>query len=324
MHVRTKWQQRTDALTSSTQQEYRLLAQQVPEPPRRVESQHATPGVKRHRPLNPGAGRLAELPEILDRAEMNVGRFPPIVGKILGARHVAAEHNLQPDAPMTEIRKRHDPVAPDAQHVLKHRPWMARGLQRLRQDDVVESVVGIVREIGVGVALDHREALGNAFVHTLARKLDAASVHGARFAQKPQQLTVTAADIEHLGAVRDHVGDRQQVDARAAGRARRLRHGEIALEPGQHCHLRAGGRPRAMAAPSRKPPTIANNSGSSSRKASWPLSVTISANDTRAPPALSACTMARESEVGNSQSEVKEITQKRVGVFLKALASTPP
>ena len=68
---------------------------------------------------------------------------------------------------------------------------------------------------------------------------------------------------------------------------------------------------------------MANSSGSSSRKASWPLSVVISANETRAPAALSACTIARDSEVGNSQSLVKEITQKRVGVPLKALASTP-
>ena len=53
------------------------------------------------------------------------------------------------------------------------------------------------------------------------------------------------------------------------------------------------------------------------------LSVTISANETRAPPALSACTMARESDVGKSQSDVKEITQNRVGVSLNAWASTP-
>ena len=67
-----------------------------------------------------------------------------------------------------------------------------------------------------------------------------------------------------------------------------------------------------------------NISGSSSRKASWPLSVTISANDTRALAALSACTMARDSEVGNSQSLVNEMTQNRVGVSLNALASMPP
>jgi hypothetical protein len=34
--------------------------------------------------------------------------------------------------------------------------------------------------------------------------------------------------------------------------------------------------------------------------------------------------MARESEVGNSQSEVNEITQKRVADPLKARASEPP
>ena len=34
--------------------------------------------------------------------------------------------------------------------------------------------------------------------------------------------------------------------------------------------------------------------------------------------ALSACTIARESDVGNSQSLVNEITQKRVGVSLNA------
>src|SRR5262249_9607740 len=178
-------------------------------------------------------------------------------------------------------------------------------------------------EVGVGVALDHRQALGHAFVDTLARQLDAAPVDAARLGQEPKQLAVAAADVEHLGARRHHLGDRKQVDARPARRPRRLRHGEIVLDAHQHQRLRAGGRPRALAAPSRKPPTMANNSGSSSRKASWPLSVTISANETRAPPALSACTMARDSGVGNSQSEVNEITQNRVGVSLKALATTP-
>ena len=61
---------------------------------------------------------------------------------------------------------------------------LAGRLQRLRQDDVVERVVGIVRQVGVGVALDHRETLGDAFVHALARKLDAAAVDAARLAQE--------------------------------------------------------------------------------------------------------------------------------------------
>src|SRR5262249_11773789 len=161
------------------------------------------------------------------------------------------------------------------------------------------------------------QPLGDAFVDALARQFDAAAVDAAAF-QKPQQFTVAAADVEHARAVRHHVGDGQQVDARAARTARGLGHGEIVFETGQHAHS-----PRACAAPSRKPRTIANNSGSSSRNASWPLSVVISANETRAPAALSACTMARDSEVGNSQSLVNEITQKRVGAPRNASATTP-
>ena len=34
--------------------------------------------------------------------------------------------------------------------------------------------------------------------------------------------------------------------------------------------------------------------------------------------------MARDSDVGNSQSEVNDTTQKRVSAPLKALATTPP
>ena len=56
----------------------------------------------------------------------------------------------------------------------------------------------------------------------------------------------------------------------------------------------------------------ANSSGSSSRKASWPRSVSISTKETEAPAAFSACTIARLSSVGNSQSLVKETRQKRV------------
>ena len=45
--------------------------------------------------------------------------------------------------------------------------------------------------------------------------------------------------------------------------------------------------------------------------------------ETRAPAALRACTMARDSAVGNSQSLVNEMTQKRVGVPRNAFAATP-
>ena len=57
---------------------------------------------------------------------------------------------------------------------------------------------------------------------------------------------------------------------------------------------------------------MANSSGSSSRKASWPLSDSISTKLTLAATAFSACTISRLSRVGYSQSLVNETTQKRV------------
>src|SRR5713226_2877479 len=56
------------------QQKHRLLAEQVPEPPRRVEAERLAPGVERHRALHLDPDRRAQVAEILDRAEMDVRR----------------------------------------------------------------------------------------------------------------------------------------------------------------------------------------------------------------------------------------------------------
>src|SRR5215468_3170147 len=78
-------------LPSPAEQENRLLAEQVPEPPRRTQAQRPSPGIERHRLFHLGADHIAQRPEILDGAEMDVGRIPPCVGKIVGLRHVTAE-----------------------------------------------------------------------------------------------------------------------------------------------------------------------------------------------------------------------------------------
>src|SRR5262245_6841618 len=263
---------------------------------------------------------------------MDVGRIPPAIGQIVGLRHLTAHTHVQPDFPVSEVREGHTCVTTDAQHVFQHDTRLARRLESLRQNDIVEGVVRIIGKVRVGIALDHRQSFGDTLIHALARQLNATPVDAARLRQQPQQLAIAAADIEHARAALDHFGDQQQVDPRTTRHPRGVRHRKILLEALEHEGLAilcrpaqrwAGSSPRAFSAPSRNPRTIANSSGSSSKKASWPLSVTISANDTRARPALSACTIARESEVGNSQSDVKEMTQKRVGVSLNALASTP-
>ena len=97
---------------------------------------------------------------------------------------------------------------------------LPRGLQGLRQDDVIERVVGIVAKVGIGVALDHSQTLRDALVHTFPRQLDAAPVDIARLAQKPEQFAVAATDVEHLRPALDHLGDKNEVDTRSACRAR--------------------------------------------------------------------------------------------------------
>src|SRR5579862_2899159 len=159
-----------DRLPAPAEQKHRLLAEQVPEPPRHFQPHAPAPGIERHRFLHLGAGDVAQQTEILDAAEVDVRRLVPGIGQIVGERHVAAEEELQADVPVAEIREGDDGMAADAQHVLEHDARPARRLQRLRQDDEIERVVGIIFEVGVGVTLDHGEALDDAFVHALARE----------------------------------------------------------------------------------------------------------------------------------------------------------
>src|SRR4051812_39576385 len=69
------------SLTPSAQQEHRLLAEQVPEPPGRVKAQRRAPGVERHGAFHLGTGVVAQRAEILDGAEMDVRRIPPRIGQ---------------------------------------------------------------------------------------------------------------------------------------------------------------------------------------------------------------------------------------------------
>src|SRR5665811_2593422 len=65
-----------------------LLAEQVPEPPGRIEPQRRAPGVERHRLLHLHPDGGAELAEILDGAVVDVGRVVPAVRQDIGLRHM--------------------------------------------------------------------------------------------------------------------------------------------------------------------------------------------------------------------------------------------
>src|SRR3546814_14773373 len=59
---------------------------------------------------------------------------------------------------MREIGERDERALADPQQLIEHQMRVARGLQRLAENRVIEALVGIAREIDIGIALHHREA----------------------------------------------------------------------------------------------------------------------------------------------------------------------
>src|SRR3546814_13545999 len=78
--------------------------------------------------------------------------------------------------PVAEVREGYDGATADPHEILQNRARAARGLQRLAQHDEVEGILVIVRQIGVGVALNLRPAVRDAFVDALHAALDTATV----------------------------------------------------------------------------------------------------------------------------------------------------
>ena len=120
---------------------------------------------QRDRLLDPGVDLVAEADEIADRAEVDVGRVVPGIGQVARHRHAAASGR-------ESTRTRQWPKL--GKETIAFWPMRSicsttiarpvRRLQRLAEDDEVEGIVGIVDEVGVGVALDHRQAARDAFV----------------------------------------------------------------------------------------------------------------------------------------------------------------
>ena len=106
-----------------------------------------------------------------------------------------------------------------------------------------------------------------------------------------EQRAIATTDVEHAGAGLNEVGDQQMIDARRRDRA-------VFLAGEHQAALLAGAMPWRAAAELMKPLMVWNSTGSSSRKASWPLSLSTSTKLTLAATAFSACTSLRLSCVG--------------------------
>lgn len=117
----------------------------------------------------------------------------------------------QPDAPVAKVRKRHDRMAADAQHLLKHAERMAGFLERLGQDDVIERLFRVFGHRLVDVAVIDRDAPGDRFLNQLAVDLDAARLHLLVLAQPGQQRAVPASQVEHPRSGRNQFRDESKI-----------------------------------------------------------------------------------------------------------------
>ena len=237
------------------------------------------------------------------RAEMDVGRVVPGVGQAARHRHAAAAQQVPAHPPVAEIGERDDRRAGRCAAARSSTcARLAHRLQGLAQDDVVEGAVGIVaRSVSASPWITDEpaatQALTPAWLSSMPRP---STCLVAR--QIGEQRAVAAADVEHPRAGRDHVGDQAQVAARMA--VRRWRH--VAGSPALSADRAARRRRRGSRASTRW------NSGSSSRKASWPLSVSISTKLTLARGGVQRVHDARGSRrSGTASRVVKETTQKR-------------
>src|SRR3546814_2452372 len=108
--------------------------------------------------------------------------------------------------PYTTLFRSYEGATADPHEILQNRARAARRLQRLAQHDEIEGILGIVREIGVGVALNRRQAVRDAFVDAVHAELDAAAVDLLELREIRQELAVAAADVEHPAEIgRAHV-----------------------------------------------------------------------------------------------------------------------
>src|ERR1700730_4921842 len=306
-----------------------LLGEQICQAPVRIEGIWLAVTVKSEAALNPHADLVAHRHEVADRAEMDVGRVVPRMRQEMRHRHPATKQKVQPDPPKAEIRERDDRAPANADERLEHLARLTRGLQGLAQHDDVESAGRIGGEIAIGIPLNDRKPVADTGVAARLAELHAAAVDSLVANEMGEQRAVAAADIEHARAGLDHLRDELQIVAELGARTapdqlmrfNRTRSQRGVATRNRRHHDRVS--PRCSAQPVKKPRRVSNSSGSCSRNASCPLSVSISTKLTLAAAAFSARTSSRLSDVGNSQSLVKEMMQKREGVPLKAFANAP-
>ena len=194
-----------------------------------------------------------------------------------------------------EIGKGHE-RAPARSAAARPAPCRARAWSgACRRGSQVEAGVGIVGEVDIGVALDHRQPARDGGGDVGRIELHAARVDPRVVAQRRHQRTVAAADIEHPRA-RRHMAAMIARSGRSVMRLPATR--EEAVDDAVHL-------------------------GRVEQEGVMAVRLDSSTKLTGAPAALSAWTMLRDSAVGYSQSVSKLTRQKRVARAAERIGELP-
>ena len=105
--------------------------------------------------LNRDLPVVQEAAEIVDCDVMDVWRVIPTMRQLFGYRHPSAEHMGKADAPLREVGERNKGLTPDANEMVENEIGPFGGLQCLAENGIVETVIRVVRQVSISVALHH-------------------------------------------------------------------------------------------------------------------------------------------------------------------------
>ncbi len=99
---------------------------------------------------------MNEFSKIFDGDHPDIGRIIPFIGQLFGDRCISGPQQLHATGPMTEIWKTDDSFFADAHDSPNQRIRLIDLLQRLAQNDIIKSLVGIIGDFLVDISLKHR------------------------------------------------------------------------------------------------------------------------------------------------------------------------
>src|SRR5215470_6831605 len=155
---------------------------------------------------------------------MDVRRVIPIVREQLGLGRTPGEQVRESYRPVSKVRESDDRSLAHAQHVAQYLEWLARFLQGLAENHVIESVVGQVRQRVFEVAVKNRDAARDGLLRSRARNLDATRVYVLVLSEPVQQLAFATSQIEHASVGLDELADDRVIAAAEQLRHERLGH----------------------------------------------------------------------------------------------------